>query len=155
MKKNQLKRSVQLFTKGIRLVPKFKNGNPVTPSATTIFCNLYFAKSLSFFRMRKVPEAIEDMTMCLKFQPSKYYFYINSVDALYNRGIMYSRIGKFNDAIQDFTVAIQNSPDDVDCYKNRALVYRRLGLFVEAQTDYNISKQLLSKITTISDVYKM
>lgn len=146
MKKNQLKRAIQLYNRGIKLVPKFKNGDPVTPSATIIFCNLYFAKSMALFKMRQTEEAIEDMTTCLKYQPY-------NAAALYNRGIMYSHVGKFNESIDDFTVAIQNSPDDIDCYKNRALVYRRLGFFVEAQTDYNIAKQLQGKISSMGGVY--
>lgn len=64
---------------------------------------------------------------------------------MFNRALLYSRIGKFEKAVKDLSKAIIFEPDDIDLYHNRALIYRRLGKFAEAQTDYNQIKAIKKK----------
>jgi len=48
-------------------------------------------------------------------------------DAYNNRGNAYSRLGKYQQAIEDYNKAIRLKPDYADAYHNRGLAYFTQG----------------------------
>jgi tetratricopeptide (TPR) repeat protein len=58
--------------------------------------------------------------------------------AAYNtRGAAYARIGRYQNAIDDFTHAVQIDPNFVAAYVNRALAYRQIRKDSLALADFN------------------
>jgi tetratricopeptide (TPR) repeat protein len=62
-----------------------------------------------------------------------------------NRGNAWIRKGLFNNAIEDFTAAIQRDPNFVDAYRNRGLAWHRNGNFDLAIADFNYAIERDSK----------
>ena len=52
-----------------------------------------------------------------------------------NRGTLYTRLGNFGLAINDFTLVISLSPEDVTAYHNRAVVHAAEGNYELAIAD--------------------
>ena len=65
---------------------------------------------------------------------SEYYSKVIKVDpepdpvTYYNRGIVYAKLLKYKDAINDFTIAIEKDPTNASAFKNRGVVKQVLGL---------------------------
>lgn len=55
----------------------------------------------------------------------------------YDRGLAYSKSGKLDKAIRDYTKAIELKPDYADAYYNRGIAYRIKGDYELAIADYN------------------
>ena len=66
----------------------------------------------------------------------------NDVNAYYNRGVAYRRIGDFNLAIEDFNEVIKLKPDYVDAYNYRGITYRDKGDNDRAIKDFNKTIEL-------------
>ena len=56
--------------------------------------------------------------------------------AYYNRGMVCNKLGRYQEAIADYTTAIKINPDDADAYVNRGAAYDDLGRYQEAIADY-------------------
>ena len=61
-------------------------------------------------------------------------------DALGNRGIIYSKMGQYEKAIPDFSLAIKLNPPNANNYINRAYVYYKLGRMTEAKNDVETAR---------------
>jgi len=59
------------------------------------------------------------------------------VDALGNRGNVFQKLKRFDDALQDYDKAISLKPDYVDALSNRGNVRQKLGRFEEASKDFD------------------
>jgi tetratricopeptide (TPR) repeat protein len=64
------------------------------------------------------------------------------VKAHVRRGLIYSAQQRYEDAVADFTAAIQLNPQDADAYSMRGAVYRDLGRYSEAVSDLTQAIQL-------------
>ncbi|MES2285862.1 MAG: tetratricopeptide repeat protein [Bacteroidota bacterium] len=62
--------------------------------------------------------------------------YQNSPKVYYNRGVEYSRLGKFNEAINDYTQCLALQSDYRDALFNRANAYENINNNTAAFTDY-------------------
>lgn len=62
-------------------------------------------------------------------------------EAYNTRGAAYARIGKFSDAIADFTKAVQLDPNNAAAFTNRALAYRQTKHNDLALADFNHALQ--------------
>jgi tetratricopeptide (TPR) repeat protein len=61
-----------------------------------------------------------------------------SIHELYNnKGILYQNQGRFEEAIPEYTKAIQLKPDYVNAFINRGNAYSALNRNTEAYNDYN------------------
>ena len=58
------------------------------------------------------------------------------MDAYNNRGNLYYRHGKFDQAVSDFTKVIEMDPNNADAYNDRASAYGNQGNFTQAIADY-------------------
>lgn len=74
-----------------------------------------------------------DLTGAIKFYSEALGIDPMYKDALYNRGLMYQRLNRLDEAIQDFTLALQNNPDDFDLIFQRGLAYVDNGEFYKAK----------------------
>lgn len=63
-------------------------------------------------------------------------------EAMFNRGNCNQKLGKFKEAIDDFTEIIKTSPQESSAYYNRANAYEKLGQFAEAENDRLTVKRL-------------
>ena len=54
-----------------------------------------------------------------------------------NRGIAYGERGQYDDAISDFTRALEINPRYAEAYYNRGLAYIRKGQYDQAISDFN------------------
>ena len=79
--------------------------------------------------------------------------------AFYNRGIIFSKLGKDEEAIKDYTRAIQINPYHVDAHNNRGLLYDRLKEKEKAIKDYSASAPVnhspKSEIESIIVLYQL
>jgi len=57
-------------------------------------------------------------------------------EAYSNRGIAYAKLNKYEQAIEDFSKAIELNPDDAEAYYNRGLAYAKLNEHEQAIEDY-------------------
>jgi curved DNA-binding protein CbpA len=66
----------------------------------------------------------------------------SSAETFYNRGAENVKMGKYEDAIADFTQAIRINPFYIEAYKYRGLVCSQLGLELRATADLTKAAQL-------------
>jgi Flp pilus assembly protein TadD len=61
-----------------------------------------------------------------------------------SRGLVLINLGKFEDAIADYSRVIQLNPNDAWAYHNRGLAFEKLGKLEEAGRDYSKANALYS-----------
>ncbi|KAJ3087663.1 cytochrome c oxidase subunit 1, partial [Quaeritorhiza haematococci] len=71
-------------------------------------------------RERNVPKAIEDFSISILINNRP-----GNVDAYYQRGLMYCKLGQYNLAIADFATVIQFDPTKATAYLNLGNIYMR------------------------------
>ena len=54
----------------------------------------------------------------------------SNTDALYNRGLLYARVGELAQAADDFSAVIRAHPGEAASYKLRAEVQRKWGTWI-------------------------
>ena len=67
----------------------------------------------------------------------KDYLSLNFSDAYYNKGMAHLQLNQLEEAIQDFSKAIQKNPSSVDAVFQRGLAYLDLGANYNAKEDAN------------------
>jgi tetratricopeptide (TPR) repeat protein len=65
-----------------------------------------------------------------------------NADALYNRGLTYSKQGRLDEAITDYTKAIRLNPRLADVYYARGYAYSKKGEKGKAEADFAQAKKL-------------
>ena len=96
--------------------------------------NNVFIKALDAHISGNLPKAYELYTHLLDISPNHY---------LYNhRGLVSLSLSKYNEALHDFSTAIELQPDDIRVYTNRGLAYRMLKNYDLALADFNKSLKI-------------
>jgi len=104
----------------------------------------YYTKGVVYQRLNIPDSALKYFDKCLEISP-------NTDFALNNRGsILFNNYKKYNEAMADFTKAIQINPQG-DYYLNRAYCYYQLGQIDLAKADVRVAVQ---KNITIPDNFK-
>ncbi|MCS3901502.1 tetratricopeptide repeat protein [Methanococcus voltae] len=97
----------------------------------------------NLLKNHKYVEALDKLNKIEEFQNKNPDFYTN-------RGIVYSELKQYDNAINDFTTAIMLKNNDPKLYFNRGTLYKILKKYSEALKDYDMALSLNSKYT---DVY--
>lgn len=141
----------------------------------------YLERGVVNFYLGKIDESLNDHLNALELSPynshvnnnlGKIYFTLknhetalayfkkagnNNIDALMNKGVIYRRTNRFNDALQTYNEALLKSPFNDKLLNARADVHRMLGNFNEALIDITKAIELNSNaplyFATLSEVY--
>ena len=62
-----------------------------------------------------------------------------------NKAVKFAQTGAYEEAIAEFTLAIQLSPKDARIYNDRGLVYHKLNRFPEAMEDFSKAIEIAPK----------
>jgi tetratricopeptide (TPR) repeat protein len=112
--------------------------------------NIYYNRAVANYYLDELDNAIADLDIYLKTNQETHIFDL--------RGSIYYRQKKYEQAIADFTAAINLEPNDASSYHNRANSYRSLSRYNEAIADcrkfIEIAKNSAEYSNYISDVEK-
>lgn len=61
---------------------------------------------------------------------------------MHNRGISYERLGKYKEAVKDFSCVIDIDPQNANAYFNRGCCYDSIGELDLAISDYSVALEL-------------
>ena len=79
--------------------------------------------------------AISDFTKALQLDP-------NFIEPYLKRGLLFGKLGRFEDSVADNTAAIAIDPENILAYNNRSAAYKALGKLDEARADIEMLKRL-------------
>lgn len=65
----------------------------------------------------------------------------NNAAAYNNRGFAWRKLGKYEEAIKDYTKSLELSPNNLKTLNNRGFSYAKSGNFAKAIADYNKVQQ--------------
>jgi len=85
------------------------------------FEKLLRVASLVWRKLENYEKAIESYT--------KELFFSKDNQKTYNRAYCYAKLGKFKEAVSDYTKALSLDPNNIHALHNRGICYERLGLF--------------------------
>ena len=91
------------------------------------FIPAYFNRALVYYSQKQPVQAIENLT---------------SAQTLFNRALLRTQIGDYNNALEDYNKVVFYSPDNVLVYYNRAGLYTQLGDYEAAIADYTRAIEL-------------
>lgn len=74
-----------------------------------------------------------------------------SANSYYSQGLVHSKNGELDKAIENYTKAIELNPDYADAYYNRGGAFLRLGEREKAKSDLAIARKLGSDAITALD----
>jgi putative GTP pyrophosphokinase len=96
--------------------------------------NNIFYEALNAHISNNLGKAIELYTRLIAISPNHY---------VYNhRGLVYFSLSKYEEALNDFNMAIRMEPNDTRVYTNRGLTYHMLKELAKALADFNKSLEL-------------
>jgi curved DNA-binding protein CbpA len=75
-------------------------------------------------------------------QKTKIYTKASSAERFYDSGVENVQLGKYEDAVSDFTQAIKINPQYIEAYKYRGLICSQLGYEYRATADLSKAAQL-------------
>lgn len=93
-----------------------------------------------FMKKNKLSEALSDYQFVLSSRLPSYFVHREI-------GSIYLKQGKYEDAIQEFTIEINKEPNSYQDYIYRARAYKESGNLVSALSDYRSSLKLLNERT--------
>ena len=89
-----------------------------------------------YYRKGAYPAAIEELTKAIEY---------GYMDAFSNRGNAFFAMGKFEEALRDYSLAIAFRPDWAKAFYDRGLVAFQLGYYEKALMDYSLAIKLDSQ----------
>lgn len=90
----------------------------------------YYDKGIDFSEQSQLRKAEAYLTRAIDLQES------NSPLPYYSRAFVKSNLGKTQEAIQDYTKAIEFEPSFSEAFENRGAIYDELGYYDKALSDY-------------------
>lgn len=113
--------SIQDITDGLKIDPANENG--------------YFNRSIAYYSMGQLDNALADYTEYLKYNPY-------NADVLYESGMILRAKGQNQESVDRLTRAIQLKPTLGIAYLERARAYMQMGNRAAAQQDYQRAQQM-------------
>lgn len=90
---------------------------------------LHYLQGIAFEHLAQFEEAVDAYSQCLVVDP-------NYTDALNNRAVVYGKLKRLDDAINDLIQAVGSNPNDALAWTNLGLAYHEKGLYQEAISQY-------------------
>lgn len=90
-------------------------------------------KALDFIEAKEYTAAEEMMKLAMRKEPAN----PNNILLMVNLGTIQRNLGKFDDALISYTVAVEKYPDNTHIRHSRASLYCEMNKFDEALIDYN------------------
>jgi len=87
-------------------------------------------------KKKELLKKIEEYTRKIKEDPYNDYYYY------YRRGIEFSNLKKYQEAINDYSAAIESNRNNASYYYNRGIAYSNLKKYQEAINDYSAAIKL-------------
>ena len=66
----------------------------------------------------------------------------------YNKGIVLSKIGKYQEAIKNYNLAIKHNPNIAESYLEKGITLFKLRKFKEAKENFNLALKYNSNLIT-------
>ncbi len=104
MNKNDFEKAIKLFTKAIKIEPKFDKA--------------YYNRALSYKKIGKYDEALPDYNKAIEINPNYTLALVGRVWLLQNKKMI-------KEALADYNKAIELGTDDPVAYYNRGVIYLR------------------------------
>ena len=108
-----------------------------------LFRNAFYYRGIMYQISGKHELAINDFTQCLRLDLSFADQILNNNKLQHNnkafrlRGASYLAMKNYQNAIQDFTIAIKNDNNDADSYQARGAAYGLIGAYEQAIVDHS------------------
>ncbi len=121
----------------------WKNSSALFTHAIEVTQNNYIAHehlAQELYKQGNPALAIEHYKKALEINP----YYAESYN---NRGIVYSKLDRWQEAIKDFSQAIRIKPDYVDAIYNRGIAFGNLGRWQEAIKDFSQAIRIKPDLT--------
>lgn len=138
--------SVRLLGYYDRVEALLETGNmseDVLPAANQVVAldsahsDAYFLRARVYYFQGKYAEALRDLNKVLELRKNNATSYEH-----YWRGLVYSAMDAYENALQDYASAIQKDPDEPAYYADRALALSVIGETTDALTDINRAIEL-------------
>jgi tetratricopeptide (TPR) repeat protein len=89
-----------------------------------------------FFQLGQLAEAKDSLLQAVHYYSKAIERQPKEVKYLYQRGIQYFKLTKYDEAIADFSKSIQLNPNNADAYNDRGSAYKMKGDLTKAAADY-------------------
>lgn len=122
MQKGQPGKAIDDFSRAIALEPSFAVA--------------YNQRGIALVSVGEVTKSLDDFSAAIRLSASPEFSYFN------NRGAVYARLGRYDEALQDYDEALLLRPDAVEVLKNRGMAYLRIGNNEAAKNDFVLAGSL-------------
>ncbi len=95
-----------------------------------VIASVYYTYAVSYHEKLEYNNALEHINKAIEMDPYSYNYYNE-------RGVIKYKMGKFVEAINDYTYAIILNPNDPSYYGNRGVCYYALEKYQEALSDFD------------------
>jgi len=101
------------------------------PKLRNVSCSLWFVLLILLLCLRRLEDSIYDFNRAIELDGSNPIIYSN-------RGLVYRKMDRFENAIDDYTCEIEyGASNNVKAFNNRAYCFAKLGHYDEAIADYS------------------
>ena len=98
------------------------------------YSEAYAMRGLTTYYLNEYVGALKDYTKAIEIEPNERYYY--------GRANVYGKIGNYEEAIRDLTIAIELAPQLSNLYEGRALIKEKIGNYEAAVQDLTIAIEI-------------
>lgn len=110
----------------------------------------YSARSVIFRMLKQYQDAVNDLSLAIKLEPTDSLYY-------FKRGDLYQNIfsGKSDAALSDFNKAINLGFNNYEVFKSRGDIFKSQNKFKQAEEDYNKAIVLMKEKEGVAEIYRL
>lgn len=110
-----------------------------------VIASVYYTYAVSYHEKLEYNNALEHINKAIEMDPSSYNYYNE-------RGVIQYKMGKFVEAIHDYTYAIILNPNDPSYYGNRGACYYALSGYEKALSDFDCAMSMGNNVVDYSEI---